>query len=207
MGPPGSGKGTQATRMAEKLNVQAVSPGDLFRDQLRRGTELGRLAQKYMEKGAYVPDDVTITMVMEWVDSPEHREGFVLDGFPRTEAQAEALDRKLDPEGGLDKVLYIRVSQEELTKRLSGRLLCRRCQTPYHTRYTPPARPGVCDRCDGDLFQREDDKPEVVAKRIQVYTDETEPVVQYYRQAGKLAEVDGEATIEEVGKALTAALG
>ena len=206
MGPPGSGKGTQATRMAEKLNVQAVSPGDLFRDQLGRGTELGRLAQKYMEKGAYVPDDVTITMVMEWVDSPDHREGFVLDGFPRTEAQAEALDRKLDPEGGLDKVLYIRVSQEELTKRLSGRLLCRRCQTPYHTQYTPPARPGVCDRCDGDLFQREDDKPEVVAKRIQVYTEETEPVVQYYRQDGKLVEVDGEATIDEVGKALMAAL-
>jgi adenylate kinase len=159
-----------------------------------------------MDKGAYVPDDVTIKMVMEWMDSPDHREGFVLDGFPRTEAQAEALDRELDPKGGLDKVVYIRVSQEELTKRLSGRLLCRRCQTPYQSENTPPTRPGVCDRCGDELFQRDDDKPDVVAKRIQVFTEETEPVVQYYRQTGRLAEIDGETTIEEVGKALLAAL-
>ncbi len=207
MGPPGSGKGTQARRIADKLNVQALSSGDLFRDNLGRGTELGRLAKKYMDKGVYVPDDVTIKMVMEWVDSPDHREGFVLDGFPRTEAQAEALDRELGPDGGLDNVLYISVSREELTKRLGGRLLCSRCQTPYHSQYTPPARPGVCNKCDGDLFQREDDKPEVVAKRIEVYIEETEPVIRYYEQAGKLAKVDGETTIEEVEKALLATLG
>jgi len=207
MGPPGSGKGTQATQIAEKLNVQSVSSGELFRDQLGRGTELGFLAQTYMDKGVYVPDDVTIKMVTEWVDSPDHRNGFVLDGFPRTKAQAEALDRELDATGGIDKVIYIRVSQEEIKKRLSGRLLCRRCQAPYHSEYTPPQRPGVCDRCDGKLFQRKDDTPALVAKRIRVYTAETEPVIQYYRQEGKLAEVDGETTIEGVGTALMAALG
>lgn len=206
MGPPGSGKGTQATRIAKRLNVQALSTGDLFRDHLGRGTALGKLAQGYMDRGAYVPDDVTIRMVMEWIDSLDQRESFLLDGFPRTEAQAEALDRELDSDGGVDKVLYIRVSEEELTSRLGGRLLCSRCQAPYHSEYTPPARPGVCDRCDGGLYQREDDKPEVVARRIQVYTEETEPVVRYYERAGKLAEVDGETTIENVEEALIAAL-
>ena len=206
MGPPGSGKGTQATRVAEKLGVTQVSSGDLFRGHQQRDTELGRLARSYMERGVYVPDDVTITMIMEWINAPGQSGGVVLDGFPRTLAQAQAIDRELEDRGGIDRVLYINVSQEELTRRLSGRLICRRCQAPYNAHSSPPEESGKCDRCGGDLYQRDDDKLEVVTKRIQVYMDETEPVVQYYRQAEKLTEVDGEASVEEVGQALVAAV-
>ena len=206
MGPPGSGKGTQAARIAERLGVTRVSTGDLFREHRQRGTELGRLAQSYMDRGEYVPDDVTIKMILDWVRAPEQSQGFVLDGFPRTLAQAEALDGALEEEGGIDLVLYIRVSEEELMSRIAGRLLCRRCQAPYHMRSSPPSEPGKCDRCGGELYQRDDDKPDVVKNRIQVYIRETEPVAGYYRRKGKLMEIDGEGSIEGVGKALVAAV-
>jgi len=206
MGPPGSGKGTQAAHLAEKLGVESVSSGDLFRDHRRRDTELGRLAQSYMDRGDFVPDDVTINMVMDWIDEPDHARGFVLDGFPRTLAQARALDQALETREGVDRVLFVTVSEGELIRRLAGRLVCRQCQTTYHLGSSPPTREGQCDACGGELYQREDDTAEVVANRIQVYGRETRPVVEYYRDAGKLREVDGEAYIQSVGDALFAAV-
>ncbi len=207
MGPPGSGKGTQAANLAERLNVRAVSSGDLFRDHQRRNTELGQLARSYMERGVYVPDDVTIRMVMEWIEEPDHASGFVLDGFPRTQAQAQALDEALADTGGIDRVAFIRVSDEELTRRLGGRIICAACQRPFNLSSSPPSAEGRCDDCGGDLYQRDDDKAEVVARRIEVYNEETQPVVDYYRSSGLLAEVDGEQPVEAVGEALSQALG
>ena len=206
MGPPGAGKGTQAALLADELGVPRISSGDLFRDHQDRDTELGRLARSYMERGVLVPDDVTIKMVKEWIDANAKDGGFLLDGFPRTNAQAEALDEALASRGGVDKAVYIKVPRQELIRRLSGRLICRGCQTPYHAEFSPPQRPGICDLCGGELYQRDDDKPEAVRKRIQVYLEETEPLVEYYRRAGKLAEINGEGPVEEVGEALLAAL-
>lgn len=206
LGPPGAGKGTQAARLAARLGVTRVSSGDLFREHQQRDTELGRLARSHMERGVLVPDDVTIRMLMDWVNAPEQARGFVLDGFPRTLAQAEALDRELKGKGGIDRVLHIVVSRDELMRRLAGRLICRRCQTPYHQLSSPPEEAGRCDRCGGELYTREDDKPEAVRKRLQVYADQTEPLVHYYRQAGKLGEIDGEGSVEAVEEALVAAV-
>ncbi len=203
MGPPGSGKGTQAANLAEKLAVHAVSSGDLFRDHQRRDTELGRLARSYMERGAYVPDEITIDMIMEWIKDPDHATGFVLDGFPRTQSQAEALDEALSERGGIDKVVFIKVSDDELVRRLSGRILCAKCQRPYNLDSSPPLSDGRCDACGGELYQRDDDKPRVVAKRIEVYNQETSPVVEYYRASGSLAEIDGEQPVEVVERALS----
>jgi|TARA_Y100000310_G_scaffold338821_1_gene429595 adenylate kinase len=159
-----------------------------------------------MERGVYVPDDVTIKMVMDWIDDPAHANGFVLDGFPRTHAQAVALDEEIESLGGIDRVLFFRVAQNELVRRLTGRMICRQCQTPYHAQSSPPNTEGVCDRCGGELYERNDDKAEVVTKRIQIYSDETEPVVEYYRSGGKLREIDGEASIDAVSEASLAAV-
>ena len=207
MGPPGSGKGTQAANLADALEIYAVSSGDLFRDHQRRNTELGQLARSYMERGVYVPDDVTIGMITEWINDPAHSAGFVLDGFPRTQAQAQALDQALSGRGGIDRVIFIRVSDDELVRRLSGRILCRECQRPYNLNSSPPSTAGRCDECDGELYQRDDDKAAVVARRIEVYNQETQPVVDYYRDAGNLTEIDGEQSVEAVGDALSAAVG
>ena len=206
MGPPGSGKGTQAASLAEELCVKSVSSGDLFRDHQRRNTELGQLARSYMEKGAYVPDDVTIGMIMEWIEDPEHSAGFVLDGFPRTQAQAQALDDALSDRGGVDHVVLISVSDEELVRRLGGRIICAECQIPYNLNSSPPTVEGKCDDCGGSLYQRDDDKAEVVANRIEVYNRETQPILDYYRKSGILSDVDGERAVELVGEALRAAV-
>ena len=206
MGPPGSGKGTQAANLAEKLGVNAVSSGDLFRDHQRRDTELGQLARSYMERGAYVPDDVTIGMIMEWINDPGHSVGFVLDGFPRTQAQAQALDDALTERGGVDHVVLISVSDDELVRRLGGRIICRDCQIPFNLNTSPPAVDGECDECGGSLYQRDDDKAEVVARRIEVYNEETQPILDYYRQAGILSEVEGEQPVKSVGDALRVAV-
>ena len=202
MGPPGSGKGTQAANLAAKLGVSAVSSGDLFRDHQRRNTELGQLARSYMEQGVYVPDDVTIGMIMEWINDPDHSAGFVLDGFPRTQAQAQALDDALTERGGIDHVVLISVSDNELVRRLGGRVICSDCQIPYNLNTSPPEVEGKCDECDGSLYQRDDDKTEVVTRRIEVYNQETQPILDYYRQAGILSEVEGEQSVELVGDAL-----
>lgn len=206
MGPPGSGKGTQAANLADKLGVSAVSSGDLFRDHQRRNTELGQLARSYMERGVYVPDDVTIGMIMEWINDPDHSTGFVLDGFPRTQAQAQALDDALTERGGIDHVVLISVSDDELVRRLGGRIICGECQIPYNLNTSPPAVDGKCDECDGILYQRDDDKAEVVARRIEVYNAETQPILDYYRSAGILSDVDGEQPVESVGDALRVAV-
>ena len=202
MGPPGSGKGTQAANLAEQLGVYSVSSGDLFRDHQRRNTELGQLARSYMEKGVYVPDDVTIGMIMEWIETPDHSEGFVLDGFPRTQAQAQALDDALSDRGGIDHVILISVSDDELVRRLGGRIICSECQIPYNLNSSPPLVEGKCDDCGGSLYQRDDDKAEVVARRIEVYNQETQPILDYYREAGILSDVDGEQSVESVSDAL-----
>lgn len=205
MGPPGSGKGTQVGRLADRVGVSRMSTGDLFRSHQERDTELGRLARGYMEAGEYVPDDITIRMVMEWISAPSQAKGFVLDGFPRTSAQAEALDRGVASLGGIDHVLYMAVPRDELVRRLTGRLVCRVCQSPYHVDSAPPEVEGECDRCDGELYQRPDDGREVVERRLQVYEKETEPVIDYYRRTGKFASIDATGTTEEVEQALTAA--
>jgi len=206
LGPPGAGKGTQAARIAENLSVPKVASGDLFRDHQARDTELGRLARTYMERGDLVPDDVTIRMVMEWVEAHEGEGGFLLDGFPRTLAQAEALDREMVESGGIDRALYINVNTEELFRRLAGRWICRSCQTPYHEQSSPPSVAGKCDRCGGDLYQRDDDNAEAVQKRLGVFFKETEPLVQFYREAGILREVDGVGTVDGVEATLLEAV-
>ena len=206
LGPPGAGKGTQAARVADELGVTRAASGDLFRENLRNETELGLLAKSYMDKGELVPDDVTIRLVMSWIDAPEQDNGFVLDGFPRTLPQAEALDSALEPSGGLDRVLYVNVAADELVRRLAGRFICPMCQTPYHLIASPPKIEGRCDFEGGVLYQRDDDKPEVVKNRLRVYFDETEPLVGHYRSSGVLREIDGKGTIDAVGAQLVDAL-
>ena len=159
-----------------------------------------------MVKGVLVPDDVTIRMVTDWINESEQAQGFVLDGFPRNIAQAEALDRELAGSGGIDLVLSIRVSEKELLRRLAGRLVCRNCQTAYHEHFSPPEVAAECDGCGGELYQREDDRPEAVKTRIEVYLNETKPLIGYYSDAGILREVDGETPIDEVALALMAAV-
>ncbi len=206
LGPPGAGKGTQTARIAETLGVTRAASGDLFRHNLREQTEIGLLAKSYMDRGMLVPDEVTIRLIMSWLSAPEQADGFVLDGFPRTLPQAEALTAELAPSGGLDRVLYINVPQGELVRRLSGRLVCRLCQVPYHETASPPKQVGKCDLCDGEVYQRDDDKAEVVQNRLQVYETETQPLVGYYRNLCLLREIDGSADIASVGDALVAAL-
>ena len=208
LGAPGAGKGTQAASMARKLNLVHIATGDLFRQALEQGTELGLKAKSYMERGVLVPDQITIEMVLERLSAPDGEGGIILDGFPRNLEQAEALDEALAQQGKtIDKVVYIKVSKEELLKRLSGRWICRRCQTPYHATNSPPRVWGKCDRCGGELYQRPDDTEESIKKRLEVYSVETAPLIDYYRQAGKLLEIDGEGGVDVVEKRIVAALG
>ena len=205
LGPPGAGKGTQAARIADELGVTRAASGDLFRDNLRNETELGLLAKSYMDRGDLVPDDVTIRLVMSWISAPEQSGGFVLDGFPRTLPQAEALDSALEPVG-IDRVLYVNVAEDELVRRLAGRFICRNCQAPYHAITSPPKEEGKCDDCGGELYQRDDDKADVVKNRLDVYFEETEPLVGHYSRSGVLREINGEGTVDAVGAFLVEAL-
>jgi len=203
LGSPGAGKGTQAERLEEELHLPHVASGDLFRENLRNETELGLLAQEYMDRGQLVPDDVTIAMVQDRLQRPDCDRGAILDGFPRTQAQAQGLDKMLADMGRrLDGVLYIAVPDGELVRRLSSRWICRQCQTPYHTIFKPPAKGGVCDVCGGKLYQRDDDKPETVRARLRVYHQQTAPLIDYYRQAGLLVKVDGTGDIATVSASL-----
>jgi adenylate kinase len=205
LGAPGAGKGTQAAIISDKVGLAHIASGDLFRQAQSSGTELGLLAKSYMEKGQLVPDEIVIKMILERLAEPDCSKGFILDGFPRTLEQAEALDKALT-EGGIDKVLYIKVSDEELVRRLSGRRICRNCQAPYHIVSAPPKVPGKCDRCGGELYQRADDNEETVKSRIAVYVKETAPLIDYYAKAGKIVEIDGEIGMENVAKAIIAAI-
>jgi len=207
VGAPGAGKGTQASLVAQKLNLVHISSGDLFRQALEQGTELGKQAKTYMERGVLVPDEITIQMVMERLAAPDSENGVILDGFPRNLAQAEALDGALDRQGKtIDNVVSIRVSEAELVKRLSGRRLCRQCQAVYNVVNSPPRMAGKCDKCGGELYQRPDDKPETVQKRLDVYFAETAPLIEYYRRQSKLLEIEGEGSVEEVTRRIVSAL-
>ncbi|MBI2935435.1 MAG: adenylate kinase [Chloroflexi bacterium] len=203
MGPPGAGKGTQAKDLAQSLGVPHVASGDLLREHRAAGTELGRKANTYMERGLLVPDEVVIKMMHERLSSQDCQQGFVLDGFPRTLQQAQALDEALK-ERGIELVINIAVSAEELVRRLGGRLTCRACQFTYHPVSAPPRVEGVCDRCGGALYQRDDDRPEAVRQRIEVYNVQTAPLIDYYRRQGKLKEINGEQAIEKVATELRA---
>jgi len=199
LGAPGAGKGTQASVLTAKLGMVHVASGDLFRRALQEQTELGLLAKSYMEKGGLVPDEVTINMVLERIRKPDCAGGVLFDGFPRTLSQARALDDKLSAEGRvIDRAVYIEVPEEELVKRLSGRWICRNCQTPYHAVSSPPRVDGKCDACGGELYQRADDREETVRERLKVFLSQTLPIVDYYEKQGKLLRVDGNGRIEDV---------
>lgn len=197
LGAPGSGKGTQAERLSQSIGLAHIASGDLFRKAVSEGTELGKVAKSYMDKGLLVPDEVTIKMILKRIS--EIDQGFMLDGFPRTIEQAQALDKAL-PGHPIDKAIYISVSEEELVRRLSGRRICRECQAPYHVVSSPPKTPGKCDVCGGELYQRSDDTEETVRKRLEVYFAQTAPLIEYYKRDARLAEVDGQRSIEEVSR-------
>lgn len=203
LGAPGSGKGTQAEKLSYETGLVHIASGDLFRQAEKEGTELGKLAKSYMEKGLLVPDEITIDMLLERIATCDR--GFILDGFPRTMEQAQALDKAL-AEKPIDKVIYVKVSQEELLRRLSGRWICRQCQAPYHLVSSPPKVAGRCDHCGGELYQRRDDTKETAQRRLGVYFAQTTPLISYYRRNGKLVEINGEKTIDEVNKELLALL-
>lgn len=203
LGAPGSGKGTQAERLSQDNSLMHVSTGDLFRQAEKDGTELGKKAKSYVEKGLLVPDEIVINMVLERIAGKNA--DFILDGFPRTIEQAKALDQAL-ADGGVDWAIYINVSREELIRRLTGRWICRQCQRPYHVVSSPPKVSGKCDSCGGELYQRPDDTRETVEKRLEVYFKETAPLVDYYRNRDKLLEIDGEKSIDEVAQELKARL-
>ncbi len=206
LGPPGAGKGTQAQRLAQRLGLPHISTGDLFREHLQKQTPLGQLAQQYMSKGELVPDEVTIGMVQDRLARPDAARGAILDGFPRTVAQAEALEQMLAARDARLVVPYIQVPEEELVARLSGRLTCRAHGHVFHVRYNPPKQPGICDYDGSELYQRDDDKPETVRRRIQVYQEQTAPLIDYYRRRGVLVEVNGNAPLDAVTEALQAAV-
>lgn len=199
LGGPGAGKGTQAERLSSALGIPQVSTGDLFRENLKNETELGLLAKGYMERGELVPDQVTVGMVRERLSRPDAAQGAILDGFPRTIAQAEALEALLAELGfELAVVPYIKVPEDVLLARLAGRWTCRKCGAMYHELFSPPQEAGVCDKCGGELYQRPDDTPETQKHRIKVYFDQTAPLIDYYREKGLLREVDGRPGIEEI---------
>jgi adenylate kinase len=199
LGGPGAGKGTQAERLAEALGIPQVSTGDLFRHNLKNETELGLLAKGYMERGELVPDEVTVAMVRVRLSEPDAGEGAILDGFPRTVAQAEALEELLAAMGAkLAVVPYIKVPEDVLLARLAGRWTCRGCGAMYHQLFSPPQEEGVCDRCGGELYQRPDDTPDTQKHRIEVYFEQTAPLIDYYREKGLLVEVDGRPGIDEI---------
>ncbi len=207
MGPPGAGKGTQAKKLAARLGIPHVASGDIFRWHVRNETELGKVAKPYMDRGELVPDDVTIAMIIDRLAQPDCAQGALLDGFPRTVPQAQALDERLAELGWCIHVVpYIRVSRDVLLRRLSGRWICRNCGAVYHIEFRPPAQPGVCDVCGASLYQRPDDRPETAKYRLQVYFEQTEPVLQYYENQGLLVEIDGERTVEEVHESLVMAV-
>ncbi|WP_322793884.1 adenylate kinase [Bellilinea sp.] len=207
LGPPGAGKGTQAQVLAEKTGLAHISSGDIFRENLKNQTDLGKLAQVYMNRGELVPDDVTIAMIRERLSRPDCANGAILDGFPRTPAQAEALSAMLDDlDGKVVSVPYISVPAEVLIERLSGRWTCRTCGKVYHSVYNPPKKAGICDDDGGELYQREDDQPATVEKRIKVYLEQTSPLIEHYRRAGLLVEIDGTLPIEEVTRQLMEAI-
>jgi adenylate kinase len=207
LGPPGAGKGTQAQVISTELGLPHVSSGDIFRENLKNQTELGRLAKGYMDRGELVPDDLTISMIRERLSRPDAAPGALLDGFPRTPAQAEALSTMLAGfDGKVNAVPYINVPDAVLIERLTGRWTCRAQGHIFHEKFSPPKQAGICDNDGSELYQRDDDKAETVMHRIRVYLEQTMPLIQYYQQRGVLLEVDGTQSIEKVSADLLAGL-
>lgn len=204
LGPPGAGKGTQASRLARRWGLRHLSTGDLLRQAVEEGSPLGRKAQEYMDKGLLVPDEVVIGLIQEQLRG--QRDGIVLDGFPRTLEQARALDRALEKNGGVDRAIFFRINSEELIRRLSSRWTCRNCQAPYNLLTSPSREQGRCDKCGGELYQRPDDTPDGIRKRLEVYRAQTMPVIEYYKERGKLLEVDGGGEVEKVSQEVEKAL-
>jgi adenylate kinase len=203
LGPPGAGKGTQAQNISKSLGLPHISSGDIFRENLKNKTELGKQAESFINRGALVPDDLTIAMIRERLSRPDCKDGALLDGFPRTPPQAEALDATLLEFGEkVDAVPYIKVDEKVLVERLSGRWTCVAKGHVFHEKYNPSREPGICDHDGSILYQREDDKPETVINRIKVYFEQTEPLIAYYRQRELLLEVDGAKPIDEVSEEL-----
>ena len=199
VGAPGAGKGTQAKRIAEKYGIPHISTGDIFRANLKEGTELGLKAKVFMDKGALVPDEITIGMLMDRIHQADCKDGYVLDGFPRNIPQAEALTKALsEANESMDAVVDVDVPDENIMDRMSGRRTCRKCGEGYHTKYNPPKVDGICDVCGGELYIRDDDKPETVKKRLTVYHDQTQPLIDYYTKQGILKSVNGTQMMEKV---------
>lgn len=208
LGPPGSGKGTQAKRLTERFGIPQISTGDILREAVKEGTPLGKEAKRYMDEGKLVPDEVVVGIVRERLKEPDCEKGFILDGFPRTVAQAEALDRILEEMGRkIDHVIDIEVSEDELLKRLTGRRTCKRCGAMYHIIFNPPKRDGICDQCGGELYQRDDDKEETIKARLKVYREQTAPLIDYYEKRGLLRRIEGSGKIEEIEERILKAIG
>jgi adenylate kinase len=207
VGPPGAGKGTQAEFIADHFGIPKISTGDIFRHNVSTGTDLGRLAKKYMDAGDLVPDEVTNAMVRDRLAQPDAKDGFLLDGFPRNVAQANELDAILDELGvALSVVLDLDVDFDEVVKRLSGRRTCKKCGHVWHVEYDPPKVTGICDKCGGELYQRDDDKPETVRHRLDVYHQQTEPLIDFYRAAERLIAIDAFGAVEDVTERAIGAL-
>lgn len=208
LGPPGAGKGTQAVRLVEKYEIPHISTGDIFRKNIKEGTELGKKAQEYMNAGALVPDELVVDLVKDRLQQDDCKNGFLLDGFPRTIFQAEKLDEFLSESNlKMDIVINLKVEKEALIKRLIGRRVCKDCGASYHIVNIPPKKEGVCDICGGELIQRKDDNIETVENRINVYEEQTAPLIGYYKEAGSLVDFDGEASLDEVFDAIVQAIG
>jgi len=207
LGAPGAGKGTQAIKIADKYGIPHISTGDIFRANIKGGTELGMKAKSYMDKGELVPDEVTIGMLLDRISQDDCKDGYVLDGFPRTIPQAESLTKALAEKGQkIDYAMDIDVPDEAIVKRMSGRRACPKCGATYHIVYAAPKTENVCDKCGSELIVRSDDKPETVQDRLNVYHKQTEPLISYYKEAGVLREVDGTKDLEDVFNAVIAIL-
>lgn len=208
LGAPGAGKGTQAKKIAEKYQIPHISTGDIFRANIKNGTELGKKAKTYMDQGLLVPDELVVDLVVDRVGQDDCKNGYVLDGFPRTIPQAESLDAALAKLGeSIDYAINVEVPDENIIRRMGGRRACVGCGATYHIVYNAPKTENVCDACGEKLILRDDDKPETVQKRLAVYHDQTQPLIDYYEKAGVLKEVDGTVDMDDVFKAITAILG
>jgi adenylate kinase len=208
LGAPGAGKGTQAEYLSKRFSIPHISTGDILRENVKNETELGKKAKEYMNKGLLVPDEIVIEIVKDRLSKEDCKNGFLLDGFPRTIAQAEALDKVLEELGQkIDKVLNIEVPDEKILERMSGRRICKNCGASFHVIYRPPQKEGVCDVCGGELYQREDDKEETVKKRLEVYHAQTQPLIDFYKAKGLLVVAYGQEEIADTTKEVLKALG
>ena len=208
LGPPGAGKGTQAAGMIDRYHIPHISTGDIFRKNIKEGTELGKKAKAYMDQGNLVPDDLVVEIVEDRLKEEDCKNGFLLDGFPRTVYQAEALDKVLDKMNSvLDRVINVNVDKNILIDRAVGRRICKDCGATYHIQFNPPVKADVCNKCGGQLYQRADDNEETVTKRIEVYLSETQPLINYYKEKGTLSTIDGQQPIDKVFEEIIATLG